>query len=193
MKKLIILSLSIFLTTALVAQPTFDLGLKAGINNSKLSLNIDDYNSESILKAHIGAFSRLGWGRIFIQPEAYFSSKGGNISTNVFTMMTSFDYGSLDIPVLLGVKLIKGESIGLHAVAGPVFNIVTTTDVDGETLLTKEFYKDNYYSFQYGLGLDVYFITIDARMEHGQNSIYSYPTFNMKNNTFMISLGFKFF
>ena len=86
MKKIIIPLLLLILINTSYAQPIFDLGLKAGINNSKISFNVNDYSSESVVKAHFGAFGRVGWGRIFVQPEAYFSAKGGDLSSNIFSL-----------------------------------------------------------------------------------------------------------
>ncbi|MCF6332582.1 MAG: PorT family protein [Draconibacterium sp.] len=191
MKKVLIPILLLILTTSIFAQPTFDLGLKAGINNSKIDFNKSNYTSETIVKSHFGAFGRAGWGRIFVQPEAYFSAKGGDLSENLYQKITSFNYNAVDVPVLLGVKIIKGNSFDFHAVAGPVFSFLTSKKVKGDELLTQEFYKNNYYGFQYGLGIDVWFLTLDARMEHGSSNLYSYPSFDGKNSTFMISVGFK--
>ena len=193
MKKIVIPILFLILATSLSAQPTIDVGLKAGINSSKMSFDIDDYSSESILKAHFGAFGRVGWGRIFVQPEAYFSAKGGDLSTNIFQTATSFDYSTVDVPLLFGVKIIKGGAVDLHAVAGPVFSIITSNKIDGDDLISEEYYGDNYIGFQYGLGVDILFLTFDARMEHGSNNLYSHPDFDGKNSTFMLSVGFKIF
>lgn len=193
MKKTLILVLLILFTGVLFAQPNFDLGLKAGINNSKVSFNIDNYSSESIVKAHFGAFARVGWGRIYVQPEAYFSAKGGDLSSSVFSTVTSFDYSTLDVPVLLGFKIIKGGAVDLHVVAGPLFSFITSTSIDGSDEYTKEYFGDNYLGIQYGLGIDVLFLTFDARMEHGSSKLYSHPDLEGKNNTFMLTVGFKIF
>ena len=191
MKKIIIPILLLILTSSLIAQPTFDLGLKAGINNSKVDLDVNNYTSESIVKAHIGAFGRVGWGRVFVQPEVYFSAKGGDLSKDVYETVTSFNYNVVDVPLLFGVKIIKGGIVNLHAVAGPVFSLITANTVKGNDLLTNEFYENNYLGLQYGLGIDILFLTFDARMEHGQNNFYSHPSLNGTNSTFMLSVGFK--
>lgn len=191
MKKLLVALFFLMLSAALFAQPIFDLGIKAGFNNSKLSLNKDDYSSESIQKMHFGAFGRVGVGRLYAQPEVYFSKKGGEISSNVVNAVSSFDYNNIDVPVLLGFKVIKGGSVDFHLMAGPVFSFVTKSSVEGS--YDPDFFKDNYVGVQYGVGVDILFITIDARMEHG-NAVYDNSTIGLegKNNTFMITAGFKF-
>lgn len=191
MKKVAIPILLLILTTSLFAQPSFDLGLKAGINRSKMSLDADDYSSESITKGHFGVFARVGLGRVFVQPEAYFSAKGGDLSSNVIQTATSFDYTSFDVPLLLGIQVVKDRAVGMHVVAGPVFSFLTSNKIDGNDFFSEEFYGDSYIGFQYGVGLDILFLTLDARMEHGSNNLYEQPNFDGKNSTFMLSVGFK--
>lgn len=193
MKKAILSVLVIFLSLAVYAQPTFDLGVKAGINNSKVTVNLDDYNSESVLKMHFGAFSRIGWGKIYVQPEAYFSAKGGEINSNALETATQFDFNNIDVPVLLGFKVLEGGAANLRLMAGPVFSFVTSSDVDPEDFIDPKYYKDNYFGFQYGVGVDFLSFFLDARMEHGSNNLYYHPSLNMngKNKTFMVSVGFK--
>jgi len=191
MKKILIPFLLLILTISIYAQPTLDIGLKAGINSSKIDFDVSNYTSESIVKAHFGAFGRVGWGRVFVQPEAYFSIKGGDLSSNMYETFTSFDYNTVDVPLLLGVKIIKGGMVDVHAMAGPVFSVLTSKKIEGSDLLSKEYYEDIYFGIQYGLGIDVWFLTLDARMEHGGSNLYSYPSFDGKNSTFMLTLGFK--
>jgi len=195
MKKIFLPLFLFLLSTSLGAQPTFDLGLKAGLNNSKVTLKLDQINSESILKYHIGAFGRIGFGRIFLQPEAYFSAKGGEVEGNIIDVASRFDFSTLDLPLLLGIKVLQGEKAHLRIMAGPVFNIVTSNDIDGDDLLNTQYYKDNYFGFQYGLGVDIFAFTLDLRMEHSTDKFYHHPDPELegKNSTFMISLGYNIF
>ncbi|MBN1987707.1 MAG: hypothetical protein JW761_15450, partial [Prolixibacteraceae bacterium] len=68
MKQLAIFGVLLFFGISLTAQPIFNLGLKAGLNNSKVTFDRDEINSESIVKYHVGAFGRIGAGNIFVQP-----------------------------------------------------------------------------------------------------------------------------
>lgn len=192
MKKLLLTVVCVAIVISLSAQVNFDLGVKGGVNFSKLSFEKEDYSSESVIKKHFGAFGRIGWNRVFVQPEVYFSGKGGDISDPQLTL-TSFDFNTVDVPVLLGIKLIKGKVFDMHIVGGPVFSGITTKDVSGGSISNKSFYNDYFFGVQYGVGIDVLFFTLDARMENGLNELYSDPTITGKNQTFMVSLGFKFF
>lgn len=181
-------------TLTVKAQPTFDLGLKGGANFSKLSFNLEDYNSEAVVKTHFGAFARIGWNRVFIQPEVYFSGKGGDLKSGINSLVTSFDYSTVDVPVLLGINIIKGKVFNLHAVGGPVFSGITASSVKDGNMFDNSFYRNHYFGVQYGVGIDVLFLTFDARMENGLNEFYtSQMSSDMKNNTFMLSVGFKLF
>ncbi len=192
MKKSLFALFLLFISISLIAQPVFDLGIKGGANFSKISLDLEDYSSESVVKMHFGAFARIGWERIFIQPEVYFSGKGGDINSGVLSTVTSFDFKTVDIPALLGLKIIKSKAISLHAVAGPVFSKITKSDISNSDFFDEDFYKKHYFGIQYGLGVDVLFLTFDARMENAFNEFYTQSGNGGKNSTFMLSLGFKF-
>jgi hypothetical protein len=192
MKKLFLSALFVALTVSLFAQVNFDLGIKGGVNFSKISFDIDDYSAESVTKTHLGAFGRIGWNRIFIQPEIYFSSKGGSLEQGLVPTVESFDFKTFDIPLLLGVRAIKGKVFDLQFVAGPVFSNITSNDLTLDDVFDSSFYNNRYFGIQYGIGVDVLFMTLHARMENGLGEFYSQPDYAGKNQTFMISLGFKF-
>jgi hypothetical protein len=179
-------------TFSLSAQVKFDLGIKGGVNFSKISFDADDYSSESVTKSHFGAFGRIGWNRIFIQPELYFSGKGGDVTSDVLSTAASFDYKTFDIPVLLGFRLIKNKAFDLQLVAGPVFSHITSEDLSSDEVFDQSFYEDKYVGIQYGLGVDIFMLTIHARMENGLGEFYSQSGNSAKNQTFMVSFGFKF-
>jgi len=196
MKKIIFSVIFLLSAAILAAQPLFNAGIKAGLNNSKVTVNVREFNEESIVKTHIGAFARVGWGRIYLQPEAYFSSKGGELnSPTLLDMLTKFDFGNVDVPLLLGVKVIDGEHANLRIMTGPVFSFLTSSEIEGDQLLSPDYYENNYYGYQYGIGLDLWSLFIDARMEYGANRLYHHPGLDMdgKNKTFMVTVGFKIF
>ncbi len=201
MKRFIFASLLLFFNSVVFAQATFDLGLKAGVHTTNLTIdegqlfNTFDVgiSSNSITKMHIGAFGRLGYGRLFIQPEAYFSQKGGDLSSGLIEETGSFDYENIDVPVLLGYHFVKGKVFDIRGMVGPVFSFVLNADYPDElnSILNEEFFEDNILGIQYGLGIDVLFLTLDARVEHASN-IYDDPELvSGKSTTFMFSIGFK--
>jgi len=188
MKRIVIIFLLVIFSVVVNAQPIFNLGLKAGLNNSKVSLNVNDYNEESITKVHWGAFARIGISRVYLQPEVYFIKKGGEFKDFQSTM-SSFDYNSVDVPVLLGVNILEGRNFNLHIHGGPLFGFVTKNDVKGADF-NRDYIKDHYTGLQYGVGADILFLTLDLRMEHN-SAIYDNSVFVGKNKTLMVTLGFK--
>lgn len=190
MKRLIFLTVAFFVMVSAIAQPKLDLGIKGGVNFSKISLDVDDYTSESVTKSHIGVFGRVGWDRFFIQPELYFSGKGGDVTSDVTNTISSFNYKTFDVPLLLGFRVIKGKFLDMHVIGGPVFSNITKDDVTGGEIFDESYYTNNYMGIQYGVGFDVLFFTIDARIENGLGKFYQNGN-SAKNNAYMLSVGFK--
>lgn len=192
MKKLTIILIFVVAAFSVHAQKIFEAGIKAGINSSKISANVDDYNPQSVNKFNFGAFSRINFGSFYIQPEAYYNSKGGEYIDHVdLQTVNSFNYKTVDVPALLGFKIIKQENLNIRIMAGPVFTFVTDKSIKGQ--LNESAMKDNFFGWQYGAGVDFMFLTLDARMESYSNNIYDTPKFDSKNGTFVISLGVKLF
>ena len=191
MKKIVFAVILSLFVTGINAQPEFDLGLKAGLNNSKISNNLEDFTSESIIAWHLGVYTRLGLNRFYLQPEAYFSSKGGDLKEVLSHSIASFNYNTFDMPVLAGYKILDKESFNLRVMAGPVFSFITSGEVSREDLFDADFYRNNFFGWQYGLGADLYFVTFDARIENSSNRIYSSPNLKSRNNTFFVTVGIR--
>ena len=185
----IILLLTSFLLPA-TAQSPINLGLKGGINSSKLTSNLDDYNEESINKFHAGAFVRVNLGNIYVQPEGYFNTKGGELKSTS-GVVSSFDLKTVDVPVLLGVHIIKKGPLGVRANAGPVFSFVTDKELNEGTTFNRDYIEDNFFGWQYGVGADFMMFTLDVRMENSSGELYSGPDLESKSKSFVISLGIK--
>ncbi len=201
MKRIFFITLILFFANLTYAQLIFDVGLKAGVHTSTLKVKegdlLNDYGinlgSESITRMHWGAFGRVGVGRVYLQPEVYFSKKGGELSNDLLQMTGGFDYNNVDVPFLLGYEIIKGKAFDLRAMAGPVLSFITNADYPEELdpYLHDEFFNDHFMGIQYGLGIDVLFLTFDARIEHGSNFYDDPNVVSGKSTTFMFSVGFK--
>jgi hypothetical protein len=174
------------------SQGFLDAGLKAGLNTSKISTNVDYYTAQTINNYSFGAFARLNLGRLYVQPEAYYNSKGGEYIDHInLSTVNKFDMKTIDVPALLGIKLINQEALNVRILAGPVFSFVTDKSVSSQ--LTESAIKDNFFGWQYGVGVDFLFLTLDARMESYSENLYDTPKFDSKNGTFVLSLGIKLF
>jgi hypothetical protein len=192
MKKILFLIILLVLAVSTIAQPLFDLGIKAGINYSQLTPNVKDFSAENIIGYHAGAFTRVGMGRIYLQPEVYFSSKGGNLKEiKNADPVAMFGYTSVDVPLLLGAKVFKVSKLNFRAMGGPVFGFITSRNVDGDSRFSVDNFRDRCFGWQYGLGVDIWMFTLDARIENSRSNVYQSSLVNSKNKTLLISLGFK--
>jgi hypothetical protein len=192
MKKSTILVVLIIFAYTGKAQDNINLGLKAGFSTSKISTNLADYSPQSVKNVLFGAFTRINFGRIHIQPEAYFSYKGGEFIDHVgIETVNEFNLKTIDVPILLGFKIIHHKYISLTINAGPLFSFVTNKSVSDQ--LSKDKIVNNCFGWQYGADFDFLFLTLDARMESYAKNLYDAPNFNSKNGTFVLSLGIILF
>jgi hypothetical protein len=186
----------LFILTTLYGQYSFDLGLKAGLNNSKVTVNKEEFNATTINKFHVGAFARFNLDWFYLQPEAYYSSKGGDIEEIVggsaLDAVSSFDYHMVDVPLILGIKVINKKALNFRVLTGPVFSFLTDTSIESQNSeLSTEYFKDRLFGWQYGLGVDFLMFTLDARIERSSGNIYTSNYLDSKNQTFLVSLGIK--
>lgn len=202
MKKLITSIVMVIATTSLMAQ--LSLGPKIGYTASSLSTD----NEEKIKKEfnntlHFGAFARLG-GKTYLQPELLFMTKGANFGYTIPEgAEQEVKLNTIDVPVLLGFKLIDLKIADIRAMAGPVGSFVINNDVNATNLagevkeLEKDDIKNANWGLQAGVGVDVLSLSLDIRYHFGLTSMYEegfleeFNTDNVKNNSFLVTLGWK--
>ena len=208
MKKILILLFILFLSVE-VTYGQFALGLKVGYNASKLSSELDSIKSSINSGFHAGVFVRFG-KRVYLQPEAYYTFSGGTFENNVSGTVNNWKQkvtvGTLDIPVLVGFKIIKSKLLTWRIFVGPEVSFLVNSKVKDVNLTgpieSSDINSVNWYG-QAGTGIDLWFLTLDIRYQFGLNTVINevtttganpttYPV-NSKNNLFLVSLGFKIF
>jgi hypothetical protein len=214
MKKIIVIVFVVLLSIPAFSQ--FKFGLKAGVSTTSLSMptiktissGTTSFTVDALSNAkygfHGGAFVRLTFFGVYIQPELLFSTRTNEYTvTNVTTQSAPVAYvakqsfNKLDIPVLLGLKL--GP---LRINAGPVGSLLINSP---KAIITNPDYKNNYskmtIGYQAGLGFDLLnFLTFDLRYEGNlkkyQNQIQNLTgtKFNLDDrpNAFLFSVGVMF-
>jgi hypothetical protein len=213
MKKFILVLFVTLCSTFTYAQLGF--GIKGGFTMSKLSVDISDYADAAKTGFQLGAFVRIG-EKIHLQPEAYFTTKTGNLEFNynelvgqdTLSRAVSQDVklSTIDVPVLLGVRVLKLPKLNVHVQAGPVASIVVNkkfdvsfdgidVEDDKSPIIADDFSNINW-GLQFGAGIDFLFLTADIRYELGLNNIYKSPDTmtqdpTIKSNVFFISVGWK--
>lgn len=195
----------------------FDFGIKGGVNLARF--NGDRYNFgsgqefiQSVDKDKVGAiggvFFRFG-SKVFVQPEAVLSQKGGRFQVlrdNQGASLRDVDvrFTNLDVPVLVGVRI--GEVLRLNA--GPVASLRlsdngnlkdTFNQYSGQTV--DDVFKQTVLGYQAGIGLDFGPLNFDVRYEGNVTDVinvrFNNPStqaqFNRKSNLWQATLGFEIF
>lgn len=195
MKRAILFSALLFLSSVTFAQ--FTIGPKIGFTMSKLSTNIEDYSDEAKSGFQFGAFARFGKKKLYIQPEVMFATKGGTIVRDADELKAKINLNTVQIPALVGFKLLNLKVVNFRIMGGPAISIVTNKEISTdenwtEDLITEDNIKDGIWNFQLGVGVDVLMFNLDVRYEFGLNNIWEATggqDYDMKNNLWNISLG----
>lgn len=198
MKKKIFITCSLLFASVIsFAQlPSFNLGLKAGVNLAKL--NTDFAKEENRLGYQVGAWARIGAAGFYVQPEAYLGAKNNEFkfesSGNEVEGKSKFT--TLDVPVLLGSK-IGTNNLNVRFMAGPVISFVvdknTTLSTAVGDVTAVDDYKNQTWGGQIGAGVDLGNLAIDLRYEAGLSNINKGSKYEQKQNLWHFSLGYKLF
>ena len=97
---------------------------------------------------------------------------------------------TIDVPALVGFKIIDQEPLNVRIMAGPVFSFLTKKSVKGQ--FTEDNIENSFFGWQFGAGVDFLFLTLDLRKENYGSNLYDSPDFNTKKGNFIVSLGVKF-
>jgi hypothetical protein len=178
--------------------PKVNLGLKAGMNIAKLKSDFADEDNR--LGYQGGAWLRIGAAGFYIQPEAYLGSKGGKFNfqndNNTASGSAKVKFTNLDVPILLGTK-IGTNKLNARFMAGPVISFVVDKNTTFSNAVgdVSDFnnYKDRALGGQIGAGVDLGNISIDLRYEAGLSNVNQSDKYDLKQNLWHISLGYKLF
>jgi hypothetical protein len=183
-----------FLTAMCIsAQAQFSVGVKGGINFSKI--NADNLNESTRTGYQVGVFARVGntW---YLQPEMYVSSTGGSFTaTDNADVHASVSFNNLSVPLLLGHSF-GSKDLNIRLMAGPIYTYAFNKNENFSENFNAAYqdfgnYKSSTIGFQAGGGVDIGAITADIRYEGGLTDIN--PNFGQRQNLWAISIGFKFF
>lgn len=204
MKKTLMI-LSLLALVMVTFGQTFDLGVKASYNTTKFKLSASAIGNEfkNGSGVNFGVFARLGGKTVYLQPELLYSSKTATYTSTVkntlgnVTGTTTSDVKmqTIQIPILLGIKVLDLKIASLRAFTGPAASFVT----NGSLKKLGSQIKDNFTSnnmawdWQLGAGVDVLMFTFDIRYELGLSELKTATVDTFKGRTFTASLGFKFF
>ena len=202
MKKILVTLVIAIISNCLIAQSPITFGPKVGLNISKLPAhisNVTNLNSSNLYGVNAGLFLRFSFSKFYIQPEAYFSMKGGEIGYDSISDhgIKKVKLNTLDIPIIIGLKAFDAKVFNLRVMGGPVLSIPVYKSVS-ETFnnnpshtINQDSFKSSLWGIQAGLGIDLFMFTFDFRYEWGLSKIYDQNNMSFKNNMFCLSLGWK--
>ncbi|MCK9616428.1 MAG: PorT family protein [Lentimicrobiaceae bacterium] len=194
MKKYFLLTIVLLAATWGFSQNPLSFGIKAGFTSSKLNSDVDE-TKDAVLGYQFGVFGRLSAKKMYIQPEIYFTKKGGELKADGGDTHYSITMNTVDIPLLIGYKLADAKLANLRVMAGPVASFVYDKNIDTKTgvKFPKNDLEDASWAIQAGAGIDVLMFTLDVRYEWGVKDIYKPSDQDFKNNIFLVSLGWKIY
>lgn len=187
MKKYL-LSLAILIVASMGAKAQLSLGIKGGVNFSKI--NTDNLSSSTRTGYQAGVFARVGTG-LYLQPEVYLSGTGGNFHANDNSVSGNVHFTNLNIPVLLGKSFGTGGT-NFRIMAGPVYTSVLSHSLSQSISdAYQDFgkYKNGTLGYQAGVGVDILGLTADLRYEGGLTKLNE--NYGQRANIFLLSVGFK--
>ena len=160
------LFLSVLLLSSFIgfSQSDSGFGLKAGLNyNSNGELKEVGTASEDILENkgdskvgyHVGVFGKLDFPKIYLRPELVYTKTKSEYEG------ADFDMSKLDLPVLLGYKIIGPLSV----FAGPSFQYILDTDL--EDVEIDDIKSDFSVGLNIGAAVSLGNFGLDVRYERG--------------------------
>lgn len=172
-KKLVLTILTLTLINVSFAQK-IDFGAKGGLNynfggdlkelmsETNGSLNDIVHGAEDKAGYHFGLWAKVHLLGLYVRPEIIYTELNNsynNLGTNI---STDFKTKKIDMPILLGAKLIGP----LHIYAGPSIQYITNSDFSSseiENISTNDFSV----GLQIGTGLELGRLGVDVRWEKG--------------------------
>ena len=194
MKKIILTAVICLFTTALFAQVSspVNFGVHAGLVSTEVDSEIP---SASSIKENaengmmLGAFLRINLNKWYLQPELNYVSRKSELVVDG----VDFDVKrkSLDIPMLLGYKIVKLPAFKLRTFAGPVASFKIDDSFKSTLGNVDEDFEGAVWNAKLGAGVDVWKLTLDVDYEFGLSDVSS--EILKKNKMFNVTLGFKLF
>jgi hypothetical protein len=169
MRKSLLMAVFALIGLTAFAQKDSGFGIKAGLNynqNGDLSFKQVQSAGEDLIAGsdgkvgyHVGFYGKLDMPKIYIRPELIYTKTKSSYDVEGGT--NDYDVSKLDLPVLLGYKLIGP----LHIFAGPAFQYTLSNDL--EDVEIDDVKNDFTIGAHFGVGVTLGNIGLDVRYERG--------------------------
>lgn len=160
MKKTLLLAVCAMLSMTAFAQTDSEFGIKAGLNyngNGNYIESVGDAAREpdKNIGYHAGIYGKIKVLRFYVRPELFYTKTKSDYNGD------SFDMSKLDLPVLVGAKVIGP----VHAFAGPAFQYILNSEFDG--IAINEIENNFSVGAHLGIGVNLGKLGVDVRYERG--------------------------
>ncbi len=168
MKKTLFIAVLALMGTAAYAQSGTGFGIKAGLSynkNGDLIGTVADTAQDIVEGAegktgfHFGFWGKLDFPKIYLRPEIVYSKTKSTYDVDGDS--NDYDVSKLDVPVLLGYKLVGP----LHIFAGPAFQYTLSNDLGDLEVADVE--SDFTVGLNAGVGVNLGKVGVDVRYERG--------------------------
>lgn len=149
------------MSAATFAQTEQGFGIKGGLNYAGNGDYFDSAenawkNPDKNVGYHLGIFGKIG-DDIYLRPELVYTKISSDYDGD------TFDMAKLDLPVLLGVKVIGP----LQVFGGPAFQYILDTEFDGSGITINDVENDFTVGLNLGAGVSFGKFGVDLRYERG--------------------------
>ncbi len=196
-KTFILVAALFFICPVLQQAQSFTTGISLGGSTTSLDITkipgntaISTINGSSISGFEAGFMGRLNLGPVFIKPMVLVSYQSGIlnfINTNGTVNTPNFDYGTVEIPILFGIRFLKV----LRIEGGPVYNWIYTSQYSSGTSVAVQ-----PSGWGYRIGLNVEFSRINLGFAYQGINNTSSSGSSISNfstpNELIFSLGINF-
>lgn len=187
------------------------LGIKGSINSYTITTDnpsvgnytFSKFKSDAKAGFDAGLFARLG-NKIYLQPELLYCERNSQtsfVSSTNETGIQKLSLKTIQVPVLLGLKLLDLKVASIRVFSGPAMSYVlpsSNVKVNNITsgLFDTKNYKNNIWDWQLGAGVDISKFVFDVRYEWGLTNVSSGGGvtnigFVNKGNLLTFSVGIK--
>lgn len=198
----------------------FSVGLKAGYTSSLTfgslssvtngTYNVSSLKSEMWNNFQAGVFGRIIFGKLYIEPELLYTLQKKeyqitfeDIANHNVTLNKLVDVNTIDVPILVGFKVIDLKIANIHVFAGPKLRFLAGSgdpvfkNTDGnfglDQIVTEA--KKSNVGLELGAGVDIFNFTLDARANlisnMAESKLNGKTLASIPSNTLVISLAWK--
>lgn len=184
--------LIMFIASVSILEAQVELKGLIGTNFATFSEAPTDYDVKGTAGYQFGAGVLIG-NKFYVEPGIQFVHNSRMLTSTTSESDVEFDQNFLKIPVYLGYHLFGHESdkLALRIFAGPAVSVAGKI-TKGEDQISKDDIENATWMLDGGLGLDIFFLFVEASYEIGLNDVFTNPSIDSKHKGFVLNGGIHF-